>query len=274
MYTIGFVTTVAGSTFGLTGFADGFGTNSLFNRPGMIGISTSGVLYVPDSGNYRVRAFDTAGYCSDGYYASIPGNVSSCQQSPAGYFKPREPFSDNYYVCSQGTYSVAGATACTNCSVVTGTETFGATQCSPTPAPTAEPTAPSSQPTGYPTGEPSGTPTGQPSSQPSTANPSGSPSSQPSTAPSAGPTGVPSNQPTSDPSGEPTAQPVVWPSALPTSQPTGQPSTQPSVTPSSQPTSQPTAFCEPGTYTTGGSCHIASAGSSHKCMSAFHWFYP
>lgn len=49
------VTTVGGSTSGLSGFADGVGTNALFSNPSGVAIDNSGYLFVADSGNNTIR---------------------------------------------------------------------------------------------------------------------------------------------------------------------------------------------------------------------------
>jgi hypothetical protein len=121
-------------------------------------------------------------------------------ESPAGYYKPKLSFSDNYYICSPGSYSLQGASACTDCSTASS---YGMTFC---PRPTSQP---SGQPTGQPSRQPTGQPTGQPTRQP-TRQPSSQPTSQPSTQPSRQPTIQPSSRPTSQPSLQPTAQPTVF----------------------------------------------------------------
>ena len=68
-------------------------------------------------------------------------------------------------------------------------------------------------------------------------NPTGQPTSQPSAQPSSEPTSQPSQQP----SAKPTVRPSGRPSAMPTSQPTNKPSGQPTARPSGVPTSQPTS---------------------------------
>jgi hypothetical protein len=78
----------------------------------------------------------STGSCSDGEYL----NGSTCTPAPAGYYKPVDASSDNYYICDAGTYSTGGATACTSCG--SGTSSVGATYCLyPTSHPTSVPTS-------------------------------------------------------------------------------------------------------------------------------------
>jgi hypothetical protein len=181
------------------------------------------------------------GYCSNGYYSTSVGTVGNCAQTPAGYYKPYASFSNNYYICGVGYYSLAGATACAACPSATD---YGMTFCLfPTGQPTSQPsTKPSSQPTSRPTHRPSAQPSSKPSNHPSsrpTVQPSSQPSSRPSSQPIMRPSAMPTNQPTSRPSRQPTGQPTRQPSGNPSSRPSAQPTRQPSSRPSSQPSSQP-----------------------------------
>jgi sugar lactone lactonase YvrE len=146
--TSGIVTTVAGSA--TLGQSNGFGTQAIFTGLKMIALSTSGdQLYLSDYNTNRISILDLTGYCPAGEFASLRGVAGSCVASPAGYYKPRAAFSDNYYVCPNGTYSSSGASACTTCWTST---TVGASSCPPTPMPTAVPsTLPTATPTSTPT---------------------------------------------------------------------------------------------------------------------------
>jgi hypothetical protein len=93
------VTSIAGRQ--LYGFHNGFGTVALFKNVLQIAISTSGVLYVADTDSSIVRAVDTAGFCPDGSYSTTLSNPN-CTVAPAGYYKPKISFSDNYYMCAAG----------------------------------------------------------------------------------------------------------------------------------------------------------------------------
>jgi hypothetical protein len=66
-----------------------------------------------------------SGYCLAGYYSV---GLYACAQVPAGYYKPKASFSDSYYICGPGYYSLAGASACSACDSVTS---YGATFCCP-----------------------------------------------------------------------------------------------------------------------------------------------
>lgn len=53
-------TTIAG-TVGVSGSADGSGTNATFNNPTSVAVDSNGVLYVTDTGNNTIRQIDTNG---------------------------------------------------------------------------------------------------------------------------------------------------------------------------------------------------------------------
>ena len=58
MTLVGVVSTVAGS---ISGYADGVGTNALFNGPVGIAVDSNGALYVGDSNNHCIRKQDVTG---------------------------------------------------------------------------------------------------------------------------------------------------------------------------------------------------------------------
>ena len=72
----GIVTTLAGST---QGFADGTGTNALFNFPETITIDPLGILYVTEEGGHRVRKITP-----DGIVTTLAGTGSSGFANGAG----------------------------------------------------------------------------------------------------------------------------------------------------------------------------------------------
>lgn len=113
------------------------------------------------------------GYCPAGQYASSSNSVG-CLDSPAGFYKPRVSFSDNYYICPAGKYSHAASSACSYCPYALAA---GTTVCLyPTSQPSSQPSKQPSQPTGQPTSSPS-QPSGQPTGAPS--QPSGQPTQSP-----------------------------------------------------------------------------------------------
>lgn len=57
--TVGVVSTLAGSGTAL--FADGMGTSAMFNNPRGLSIDSSGVVFVADSQNDRIRRISTTG---------------------------------------------------------------------------------------------------------------------------------------------------------------------------------------------------------------------
>ena len=56
---LGAVSTVTGSA--TSGYVDGLGTTARFNSPKSLTIATTGVIYVTDTGNNRIRVIDTTG---------------------------------------------------------------------------------------------------------------------------------------------------------------------------------------------------------------------
>jgi hypothetical protein len=218
------VTTIAGSS--TSGLVNGFGTNARFSIPGYVAIDTAGRIYVADTGNKRIRLVDTTGACAAGQYGSLS---LSCNTTLAGYYKPRISFSDNVYICPNGTYSLAGSSSCTSCP---SSSSYGTTSCI---------FGPSSQPTSQPSGQPSAQPSRQPTGQP---------------------TRQPTSQPTRQPTSRPTTQPTRQPTAQPSGRPSGRPSRQPTAQPSSKPTASAVAACLAGTYSYRNKCYIARNG---KC---------
>lgn len=67
----GTTTTMAGS--GVAGYADGTGSAALFDRPTGIVRTSSGLLFVTDSGNHRIRAITPAGVVSTFAGLGTPG---------------------------------------------------------------------------------------------------------------------------------------------------------------------------------------------------------
>ena len=59
MVVIGVVSTLAGS--GLYSYADGVGSAAHFRSPGGVAVSSSGVVFVVDSLNNRIRMITTSG---------------------------------------------------------------------------------------------------------------------------------------------------------------------------------------------------------------------
>ena len=59
---VGFVSNVAGSTQGISGYADGFGTVARFSVPGQaVFSSSSGIFYVADNNNNCIRTVSIGG---------------------------------------------------------------------------------------------------------------------------------------------------------------------------------------------------------------------
>jgi hypothetical protein len=99
------VTTIGG---GAAGYADGGISASRFNDLGGVGVSASGVVYVADMGNRRVRQL-TCAMCPAGF-TCVTGAQVSC---PTGSFCPAGSASP--IPCTPGGYCVGGAAAPTLC---------------------------------------------------------------------------------------------------------------------------------------------------------------
>ena len=115
------VTTIAGS--GTAGFADGQGTVAKFNGPIGITIDSSGILYIGDYNNNKIRKIGLT--CGPGSQLSN-GDCVSCAPGTYGI--------DGLSCtpCAAGKTSVAGSTlasACTSCAA--GTSSAAGSTCSP-----------------------------------------------------------------------------------------------------------------------------------------------
>jgi serine/threonine-protein kinase len=79
----GVVSTLAGS--GARSFADGTGTSAAFNNPWGMAIDASGILYVADGGNQRIRKVTPGGVAS----TLAGGGTGSFADSPAAFYNPK-----------------------------------------------------------------------------------------------------------------------------------------------------------------------------------------
>ena len=122
--TVGHVSSIAGS--GFSGYANGFGTNALFNYPSSASLGPTGILLVSDFGNNRIRQL-TCVPCPESFYCSS-GTPILC---PAGSYCPFLPPTDNLTPCPAGTWSASrGAfsnATCTRCAAGTYSSVLGAT---------------------------------------------------------------------------------------------------------------------------------------------------
>lgn len=121
----GTVTTVAGD--GTAGFVDGPGASARFDNPQGVAVDSSGMIYVADTGNNRIRRIAV-----DGTVATLAGTSNSGFQDGAGsqarFNAPRGVAVDNQgnaYVADTGNSSVRAVTPSGNVSTVAGDGTIG-----------------------------------------------------------------------------------------------------------------------------------------------------
>ena len=72
---IGVVSTLAGS--GLNSYADGVGSAASFKSPAGVAVTSSGVVFVADSDNQRIRVITTSGLLYFGIQSKLLFLVSS-----------------------------------------------------------------------------------------------------------------------------------------------------------------------------------------------------
>src|SRR2546428_1071351 len=124
--------TVAGD--GTAGFADGAGSSARFDNPQGVAVDASGMIYVADTGNNRIRRIAV-----DGPVSTLAGSATPGFQDGAGaqarFNAPRGLALDNQgnaYVADSGNSSVRAITPSGNVSTVAGGGTNRARD-SPTP---------------------------------------------------------------------------------------------------------------------------------------------
>ena len=76
--------TFAGSTTGVSGTANGTGSNARFNAPSHIVADGTGSFYISDSGNHRIRKVDEFGVVTSVFGTGSSGNTSTTLNSPRG----------------------------------------------------------------------------------------------------------------------------------------------------------------------------------------------
>src|SRR5881396_2770914 len=104
------VTTLAGQAL-VSGFANGLGTNALFNDPAGIAIDLNGNRYVADSRNHAIRKIDPKGLVSTlAGKVGMPGN-SDGMGAQAQFDSPCGIASDqhgNLFVSDTGNHTIRG----------------------------------------------------------------------------------------------------------------------------------------------------------------------
>src|SRR5262249_3899304 len=123
--TDGSVTTVAGS--GTAGFADGSATTAQFNSPQGGAVGSSGVVYVTDTSNHRIRRIDANGNVTTLAGAGTAG-VTNGPGATARFNGPRGVVIDNLgnvYVADTGNSAVRLITSTGEVQTVAGDGTVG-----------------------------------------------------------------------------------------------------------------------------------------------------
>ena len=112
---------------GAAGFADGFGTAAMLSGPtGLAALPSSGVLYIADRNNHRVRQLACAP-CPASYFCGS-GSPVIC---PAGSFCPM--YSMSATTCPPGRFSAIGASSCSPCPAGSFTTPSGSATCQQCP---------------------------------------------------------------------------------------------------------------------------------------------
>lgn len=95
----GVVTTIAGNQ---EGYADGIGTDALFSYPMNLTVDASGIIYVADSGNHRIRKITT-----DGTVTTLAGHSSGFTDGNSEDAQFNYP--EGIFIASSGIIYVADA---------------------------------------------------------------------------------------------------------------------------------------------------------------------
>jgi len=108
------------------GYADGTGTNALFNAPQGVGVSSTGDLYVVDTGNSLIRKVTSAGVVS-----TLSGSVGQGSANGTGgaarFYGPYKTAVDsagNVYVADSGNHTIRKITSAGLVSTIAGRPTF------------------------------------------------------------------------------------------------------------------------------------------------------
>jgi sugar lactone lactonase YvrE len=123
--TTGVVTTLAGN--GTAGYLDGQGLTAKFNNPIGVAVTSSGVIYVSDASNNRIRAISNTGLVTTFAGSGSPGMVNG-QGTAAQFNTPRAiavDISGNIYVVDYNNNRVRKITNTGTVTTLSGTGAFG-----------------------------------------------------------------------------------------------------------------------------------------------------
>ena len=124
--TTGLVTTIAGD--GSAGYLDGQGVAAKFNRPNGIAVSSTGIIYVTDTSNNRIRSISSTGVVTTVAGSGVGGMVNG-QGIAAQFNAPRAialDGSQNIYVVDYSNNRIRKITNSGSVSTLSGTGSFGA----------------------------------------------------------------------------------------------------------------------------------------------------
>jgi sugar lactone lactonase YvrE len=266
----GIISTIAGSsTVGGSSGDEGPATLAQLNLPSSVYVDSTGIIFIADSGNSKIRVIDLQNIISL-FAGRNPGFLDNTLRLSARFLSPRDLKGDkwgNLYVADYYNYRVRMIEPNGFVTTVFGNGSLGfspglsparsavgavtgiwidsmstiyfcdvhsiyrSVSLQPTGQPTAQPSIPTSQPSSLPSLQPSAGPSSSPTRRPNTSRPTGHPS--------LGPTSVPAGSPSSRPSGRSSPMPS---GDIPSSESTRLPSSLPPRFPSVNPTGQPSSF--------------------------------
>lgn len=121
----GMVNTVAGS--GVAGYVDGSGASAVFNEPSDIAIDSSGIIYISDLANHRIRKMTSAGivstFAGSGSPALVNGaGTAASFNGPSGIAVDA---SGNVYVADMYNHCIRKITSAGDVTTIAGSGSYG-----------------------------------------------------------------------------------------------------------------------------------------------------
>ena len=123
----GLVSIYAGSTTGASGYLDANGSNARFTTPIGVAVDSSGIVYVADTGNYRIRRIDTSSnvttICGNSTKGLVNGQGVSAQFDTINHITVHS--SGNIYVCENSCNVIRRIDSSSNVTTFAGTRSAG-----------------------------------------------------------------------------------------------------------------------------------------------------